>query len=83
MIYKDNIPAIMKEQALWCVWKFDEHRSKLPYNARTGCMAKSGDKETFTNFQTAYAFYERGNYDGLGIGIFDGFCAIDIDHCIK
>lgn len=78
-----NIPQMMKEQALWCVWKYDGSHGKIPYSAITGYKAKTNDKNTFTNFQTAYNYYENKGYDGLGMGIFNGFCAIDIDHCIN
>lgn len=82
-MYKQNIPETMREHALWCVWKFDENKSKLPFDAKTGNMARTNDKGTFADFKTAYACYEKGGYEGLGMGIFDGFCAIDIDHCIQ
>lgn len=77
----ENIPEMLQRQALWCVWKRGD-RGKIPYNAVTGNKAKSNDPSTFSDFDTACRAYATGNYDGLGIGIFNGIGAIDIDHCI-
>lgn len=78
----NNIPNTLKQQASWCVWKRDSDRGKIPYNPHTGYKAKSNDPGTFSDFQISYKAYESGSYDGLGIGIFNGIGAIDIDHCI-
>ncbi len=77
----NNIPETMKQNALWCNWKCSG-QGKSPHNPATGYHAKSNDPSTFSDFQTAYAAYQKGGYDGLGIGIFGNFGAIDIDHCI-
>lgn len=82
MLDENKISKEMKEQGRWCVWKYDEKKSKLPFNPKTGRMIKANRKETFADFETACDCYKRGGYEGLGMGIFDGFCAIDIDHCI-
>ena len=84
MTNTQNLPAALKESALFCVWKKEERGgkpTKIPYNPITGGKAQPNNKATFAPFQTAAEVME--NYDGLGIGIFDGLCAIDIDHCIK
>ena len=77
-----KIPSILKQHASWCVWKYEEGCGKVPYNPSTGHKAKSNDRSTFTDFDTAFGAYQTGAYAGLGIGIFDGVGAIDIDHCI-
>lgn len=77
----DKIPQELKNNALWCVWKRSE-KGKIPYNPLTGGKAQSNNESTFSNFQTAYSAYSQGIYDGLGIGIFRGYAAVDIDHCI-
>lgn len=79
----EGISKVMKEQALWCVWKFDTKRGKIPYSPKTKLPAKTNDITTFVDFETAVKFYQEGNFDGLGMGIFNGFCAIDIDNCIQ
>lgn len=42
----------------------------------------SNNPDTFTDYLEAVNTLERGQYDGLGVGVFDGLCAIDIDHCL-
>lgn len=79
----NNIPAYLQQTALWCVWKRDKEGKKIPYNPVTGNNAKSNDPSTFSDFQTACDACMSGSYDGLGIGIFNGIGAIDIDHCIE
>lgn len=84
MTNTQHLPAALKESALFCVWKKEERGgkpTKIPYNPITGGKAQPNNKTTFAPFEAAAAV--MGNYDGLGIGIFDGLCAIDIDHCIK
>lgn len=84
MTNTQNLPTALKESALFCVWKKEERGgkpTKIPYNPITGGKAQPNNKATFAPFQTAATVME--SYDGLGIGIFDGLCAIDIDHCIK
>jgi putative DNA primase/helicase len=77
------LPAQLKENALFCVWKYEERdgkATKVPYNPRTGGMAQSNNRTTFAPLTVAEA--AQAQYDGLGVGIFDDVCAIDIDHCI-
>lgn len=86
----DNIPQELKVNGLWCLWKKVEGKGKIPYNASNDSFAKSNDKSTFNTFQTAlsnihkYIAYNEKNemLGGLGLGIFNGYSAIDIDHCI-
>lgn len=86
----DNIPQELKINGLWCLWKKVEGKGKIPYNASNDSFAKSNDKSTFNTFQTAlynihkYIAYNEKNemLGGLGLGIFNGYSAIDIDHCI-
>ncbi|MDA3780879.1 MAG: phage/plasmid primase, P4 family [Bacteroidales bacterium] len=86
----DNIPEELKVNGLWCCWRLNKSKGKIPYDAETGKFAKSNDKSTFHNFQTVlkslpkyYSFDEEGKLvGGLGLGIFNGYSAIDIDHCI-
>lgn len=77
-----NIPIPLRQHAYWCVWKYEECRGKIPYNPSTGHRAKSNDRNTFSDYYTALEIYKKGDYDGLGIGIFDNVGAIDIDNCI-
>ncbi len=79
-----KIPDILKKNTLWCVWK----SGKIPCNPRTGKNAKTSLPETFSDFETACNALKKGcsdgsKYEGLGLLIYNGFCAIDIDHCIN
>ena len=78
-----EIPKDIKEKGVFCCWKYEERevrKTKIPYNPYTGQMAKSNDKTSFTDYKTAV---NANGYDGIGIGIFNGICAIDLDHCIS
>ena len=85
----ENIPQDLKYNALWCCWKKTD-KGKIPYDVKYGTLAKSNDAHTFYNFKTIlnhvqnYLQYdEKGRQvGGIGLGIFEGFSAIDIDHCI-
>ena len=85
--YPDGLPQELKDTALWCVWRYERREgqdkpTKVPCNARTGGRAMSNSPSTFTSYQTAVKALERGGYDGLGVGVFNGLCAIDIDDCL-
>ena len=75
-----QIPQELKINGLWCCWKLDA-KGKIPFDAKTGKMAKSNDKTTFHPFMTAIGAlhkYQGYNADGrptggLGLGIFKGF----------
>ena len=53
--------------------------SKIPYSL-SGYRAKSTDRQCFCDFNSAIRV--AGKYSGIGLGIFDGYCAVDIDHCV-
>lgn len=84
-----NIPQELKQHALFCTWKL-ESNGKVPYNPVTNMRAKSNNRNTFHPFNTIlkylpdyYAIDDKGKpIGGLGLGIFNGFSAIDIDHCV-
>lgn len=77
-----NIPAALRENALWCVWRRSGN-DKKPYNPISGKFAQSNNPNTFVDFATAYRAYTDFRYDGVGIGVFNNICAIDIDHGTK
>lgn len=66
----DNIPRQLKTQ------KFCTHKNKVP-NAHTD------NPDTFTTFDDALNQIERDPSLGLGIGLFDNLCGIDLDGCIN
>lgn len=82
----DTLPASLKDRGLWCVWKYEQRdgkSTKVPYNPCTGGRAQSNNPATFSDFKTAVAAFGRCQYDGMGIGVFPPFAAIDIDHCVE
>ena len=81
-----NIPDALKQSASFCVWKLEKRSgrpTKVPYNPRTGNMAKTNEPDTFTDFKTAMKAYAIGGWDGIGYRVSEGIGAIDIDHCIR
>jgi len=86
-IAKNNIvhlPPDLIQTASFCCWQYEQREGKLtkvPYNPRTGTRAESNNRDTFAPFNIAYA--EADRYSGLGVGVFDNLCAVDIDHCIS
>ena len=83
MTKAENLPLQLREEGLFCLWKYEEQggrRTKVPYDPRTGKRARSNDPSTFAPLAAAVSM--QAGYDGLGVGIFGDVCAIDIDHCI-
>lgn len=85
--YPEGLPQGLKDKAHWCVWRYEQPEgrdkpTKVPYNPGTGGRAMSNNPNTFTSYQEAVNALERGGYNGLGVGIFSGLCAIDIDGCL-
>ena len=81
-----NIPDVLKQTASFCVWKMEKRSgrpTKVPYNPKTGAMARTNDPSTFADFNTAMKSYAIGGWDGIGYRVSEGIGAIDIDHCIR
>ena len=83
----DNIPPEMKAVNNWVCWKFQKRggkNTKIPYNPKTGGMAKSNSPETWASFDTAVNAFSGGTYDGIGFELGSSpFVGIDIDYCIE
>ena len=77
-----NFTEQLKNMTIWCVWK-RESNGKVPYNPHNGKLGKSNSIESFSDFETAVQALHKYNCTGLGIGIFNGVGAIDIDNCIS
>ena len=85
----ENIPNELKQNALFCCWKLTQN-GKVPVDVVKRTLAKSNDKTTFYDWATilkyAGGYLRKDNnkwIGGIGLGIFNGFSAIDIDHCIE
>ena len=86
-LYPAGLPQELKDAGRWCVWRYElregrEKPTKVPFNPRTGGGAMSNTPDTFSDYITAANTLLLGGYDGLGVGVFDGLCAVDIDHCL-
>lgn len=78
----NNLPDELKRRGLFCLWRYEKVKgrlSKTPYSLRGG-RAKSTDRKSFCDFNSAVNAVSK--YSGIGLGIFDGYCAVDIDHCV-
>ena len=87
-----NIPQELKENASFCLWKLEKRNgkpTKVPYDPKTGQMAKTNDPSTFSDFSTTMKAYAMGGgsdgtaWSGIGYRVSEGIGAIDIDHCIR
>ena len=83
-----NIPSELKMNGLWCGWRLTD-KGKEPFNLLTGSHAKSNDESTFSsypvllnNLHKYLKFDGEKQIGGVGLGIFRGYSAIDIDHCV-
>ena len=77
------LPDSIIQNGLFCCWKYEERngrKTKMPYQPETGLGAKSNDPSSFVPYKTAV---QASGYDGIGIGIFNGICAIDLDNCVS
>lgn len=78
----ENIPRQMKEEGKFCL-----HENKIPKKRRYSRLYNaSPDKEQdFSSYQSILRDYESIKNDkiGVGIGIFDSLCGIDLDNCFN
>ena len=80
------IPTELQQNAEWCVWRREIRGgkpTKVPYNPNTGERAETNNPATFGAFDVAEECYMIDDYNGIGIRVSKGFCAVDIDHCIE
>jgi hypothetical protein len=80
-----NVPADLRREPRWVCWKLverDGKRTKLPFDAKTGRMAKSTDPATWATFDVAVAAVGRIHADGVGFvfGADRAFTGLDLDH---
>lgn len=77
------LPDSVIQNGLFCCWKYEERnerKTKVPYQPQTGLGAKSNDPSSFVPYKTEV---QASGYDGIGIGILNGICAIDLDNCVS
>jgi len=86
----ENIPAILKQYPNWVVWKSvvrDGKATKIPFDAKTGSMAKSNDAMTWATFEQAIKtgdVLEGSDYNGVGFELHGtSIVGIDFDNAIN
>lgn len=83
---RNNVPEAVK-QCRFCCWRREFRKGKLakvPYNPITGRKAQTDHPDTFASFDEALTAYTKERkYNGVGILVGEGICAVDIDDCIN
>ena len=78
-----NLPKDIKENGRFCLWRYEKQQgrqTKVPYQI-SGQRASSRNIQHFTSFEEVIKAVPR--YDGIGMGVFSPFAAVDIDDCVK
>ena len=95
LVIPENIPKLLKENTLWCVWKAqllknkagESKLTKLPYGA-SGYKISTKDESKWMSYDNAYSLYigaiaENGDHTYNGIGVLvrkqDNLIYVDID----
>lgn len=77
-----NLPKDIKENGRFCLWRYEEQNgrtTKIPYQVN-GKRASSKNIRHFASF--AEVLKASPQYDGIGMGVFAPFAALDIDNCV-
>jgi DNA-binding CsgD family transcriptional regulator len=77
---KNNIPQEIKDIPRWIC-----HKAKVPKNPKSGRNLAGDQTKWGTTFEQACEALKKHEFDGLGF-VFtanDGYCGIDIDHCVE
>lgn len=86
-----SVPRELIERRQWvCFKRGVKHRrkkpdeiTKVPYNARTGTLARTTDPATWSTFEEALAGVKQWSMQGIGY-VFaedDPYLGLDLDHC--
>lgn len=80
----NTLPTELKQNGFFCLWKKEtigERTTKIPYRI-DGRRLSSKEQSDFSSFGSVIGTLERNRrYNGIGLGIFNGYSAIDIDNC--
>jgi hypothetical protein len=75
-VIEQNVPEVLRSLKRWVCWSWlwNPRKNggrggcdKPPLNAVTGRNASSTDPNTWSDFETAFRAYQRGDFDGIGI----------------
>ncbi|WP_224338252.1 hypothetical protein [Haloprofundus halobius] len=82
----DGLPNVLVERDQWVCWRSEKRggkSTKIPVGPGVGSFASSTDSETWSDFETALEYHQRGQADGLGF-VFtdeDPIVGVDLDDC--
>lgn len=82
-----KIPNRLRGKPYFCLMKLEQKtgkvkKDKVPYRTN-GARADPTNPEHFTSLEKVMKVFDKGGYDGIGIGLFDDIIAIDIDDCVE
>ena len=86
MLTQESIPEELVERPQWVCWRREQRdgkATKIPVVPGVGSFASSTDPETWSDFETACDYLERGRADGIGF-VFteeDPIVGVDLDDC--
>lgn len=81
------IPEALTSRDQWVVWRSELRGgkpTKVPYNARTGQLAKTDDADTWSSYRDALSAAQSAGDDGIGyvFSADDPFSGVDLDDCL-
>ena len=82
----DEIPDELRAERRWVLWRLQWKGNrngggkwdKVPHQSNGAC-AKSNTPDTWGTFEEVQAGYSRGEFDGIGFMLGEGFVGIDLD----
>lgn len=85
IVKPENLPPQLRNYIVFCYWRYAhlpgrDKPAKIPYSPITGQPLDVNDYLAFDVLENVLNYQERG-FDGIGVGVGAGICAIDIDHC--
>lgn len=82
-----KIPKELIELKQWVCWKKISKKNgkatKIPVNPYNGKNAKSNDKNTWSDFETAVNSIEKFGLNGIGFMFDKGYFGVDLDDCTE
>jgi len=81
----EKLPDELKQEGRFCLWKYEGRKgrlNKVPYRL-DGRRADPTDIKHYMDFNLAAGtlISSNGDYDGIGLGVFEPFSCIDGDDC--
>lgn len=80
----ESLPNELKQNGLFCLWRYETRKgkpTKVPYQVN-GRKADATNPVCYASFTAVMDVFLKGGYDGIGLGIFGDYAAVDIDNCV-